>query len=170
MLKTNVIVYRSIEEGWMVKTMSRTGYQVSRHFVYTWLAHRLTEKAMIWASLQKESMEWYAFFLRLELSTQQTFCNIYYVQKYDQDMNMGNRHWESRNIRNTQRFSFGSGTKLFITFLSLRLFDMRRERHNFFLCWLFHLTPPRAAPRRKLLVWPRWAPKINFLPLASNLN
>ena len=22
---------------------------------------------------------------------------------------------------------------------------MRRERHNFFICWLFHLTPPRAA-------------------------
>ena len=43
------------------------------------------------------------------------------------------------------RLSFGSGTKLFTTFLSLRLFDMRRERHNFFLCWLFNLTPPRAA-------------------------
>ena len=26
----------------------------------------------------------------------------------------------------------GSGTKLFITYLSLRFFDMRRERHNFF--------------------------------------
>ena len=48
---------------------------------------------------------------------------------------------------------FGSGTKLFITFLSLRFFDMRRD--NFFLCWLFHLTQLREAPHRKLLVWPR---------------
>ena len=40
----------------------------------------------------------------------------------------------------------GSRTKLFIIFLSLRFFDMRRKRHNFFLCWLFHQTPPRAAP------------------------
>ena len=54
-------------------------------------------------------------------------------------------------------------------FLSLRFFDMRRETHNFFLSWLFHLTPPRAAPRRKLLVWPRRAPKIVSLPLASSL-
>ena len=74
-----------------------------------------------------------------------------------------------RKTRNTDDF-LGSGTKLFITFLSLRFFDMRRERHNFFLCWLFHLTPPCAPPRRKLLVWPRRAPKINFLPLASNPN
>ena len=53
-----------------------------------------------------------------------------------------------RNLKNTKhlRLSFGSGTKLFITFLTLRFFDMRRERHNFFLCWLFHLTPPRVAP------------------------
>ena len=31
--------------------------------------------------------------------------------------------------------------KLFIIFLSLRFFNMRRERDNFFLCWLFHLNP-----------------------------
>ena len=41
---------------------------------------------------------------------------------------------------------------------------MRRERHKFFLCWLFHLTPP---PR---LVGHRRAPKIDFLPLDLNLN
>ena len=64
----------------------------------------------------------------------------------------------------------GSGTKLFITVLSLRFFDMRRERHNFFLCWLFHLTPPRAAPRCKLLVWPRRAPKIDLLRPSPNLS
>ena len=50
-------------------------------------------------------------------------------------------------IRKTREI--GSGTKLFITFLSLRFFHMRRERHNFFLCWLFHLTPSRAAPPPK---------------------
>ena len=45
--------------------------------------------------------------------------------------------------------------KLLFTFLSLRFFDMRRERetHNFFLCWLFHLTPPRAAH----FVDPNWS-------------
>ena len=47
---------------------------------------------------------------------------------------------------------------------------MRRERHNFLLCWLFIWPPPRAAPRCKQLVWPRWTLKIHFLPLASNLN
>ena len=55
-----------------------------------------------------------------------------------------------RNPKNTKHlwlFFFGSGTKLSFTFMSLRFFDMRRERetHNFFLCWLFHLTPPHAA-------------------------
>ena len=57
--------------------------------------------------------------------------------------------------------SFGSGTKLFITFLSLRFLDMRRERYNFFLCWLFHLTPTTCGPHCKLLVWPRRALKVN---------
>ena len=102
---------------------------------------------------------------------------------YDQDTNMEidifiriqktftNVH-KHRSPKNTKhwRLSFGSGMKLLITFCSLRFFDMRRERHNFFLCWLFHLTPPRVAPHHKLLVWPWQAPKINFLPLASNLN
>ena len=41
--------------------------------------------------------------------------------------------------------------------------ERERETHNFFLCWLFHLTPLRAVPRRKLLVWPRRAPE-NQLP------
>ena len=58
---------------------------------------------------------------------------------------MWNIHRKSRNTRNTYDF-LGSGMKLLFTFLSLRFFDMRRERHNFFQCWLFHLTPPRAAP------------------------
>ena len=66
---------------------------------------------------------------------------------------------ESENTRNTWRPSFRSGTKLLSTFLSLRFSDMRRERHSFLLCWLFHMTPPRTAPRHKLLVWPRRAPE-----------
>ena len=67
-----------------------------------------------------------------------------------------------RNPQNTDD-SLSSGTKLFIIFLSLRFFDMRKERHDVFLSWLFHLIPPRAAPRCKLLVWPRRAPE-NQLP------
>ena len=51
------------------------------------------------------------------------------------------KHRNPKNTQNTWQLSFGSGTKLLFTFLSLRFFDMRRERHNFFLCWLFHLTP-----------------------------
>ena len=34
----------------------------------------------------------------------------------------------------------------YFPFLSLRFLDMRRNRQNFFLSWLFHLSPPRAAP------------------------
>ena len=45
-----------------------------------------------------------------------------------------------------------------------------RETHNFFLSWLFHLTLPRAAPRHKVLVWPRRAPKIDLLRPSPNLN
>ena len=56
--------------------------------------------------------------------------------------------------RNPKTLEIGSGTKLLFTFLSLRFFDMRRERHTiFFLCWLFHLTPPCAAP----FVEPNWS-------------
>ena len=58
-------------------------------------------------------------------------------------------------IRNPEIYEIGSGTKLLVTFLSLRFFDMRREseRHSFLLCWLFHLTPPRAAH----FVDPNWS-------------
>ena len=56
-------------------------------------------------------------------------------------------------ISNPEKHEIGSGRKLFITFLSLRFFDMRREKHNFLLCWLFHLTPPRAAH----FVDPNWS-------------
>ena len=75
-----------------------------------------------------------------------------------------------RKTQNTYDSLFGSGAKLLFTFLSLRFFDMRRERYNFLLCWLFHLTPPRAAPRGKRLIWPRRAPKIDLLRPSPNLN
>ena len=46
-----------------------------------------------------------------------------------------------RIYRNPKTLEIGSGTKLLFTFLSLRFLDMIRERYNFFLSWLFHLTP-----------------------------
>ena len=39
-------------------------------------------------------------------------------------------------IGNPEIHEIGSCTKLLFTFLSLRFFNMRRERHNFFRCWL----------------------------------
>ena len=93
-----------------------------------------------------------------------------YTCSYSKNVHNLHKHRNPKNTKHWRLSFFGSGTKLFITFLSLRFFDMRRETHTFFICWLFHLTSPRSAPRRKLLVWPRLAPKINFLPLASNLN
>ena len=52
------------------------------------------------------------------------------------------------NVHNTYRNP--KNTKLvYETFYYLFEFKVfrheERERHNFFLCWLFHLTPPRAA-------------------------
>ena len=73
---------------------------------------------------------------------------------------MWNRHRESEKDETLTTFLVQVWN--FYLPLSLRFFDMRRERHNLFLCWLFHLTPPCVAPRRKLLVWPRRAPKIDL--------
>ena len=61
-------------------------------------------------------------------------------------------------VYNITTLFFGSGTKLFIAFW-VKGFSTWGEKYNFFLSWLFHLTPQRAAPRRKLLVWPRCAPE-----------
>ena len=41
----------------------------------------------------------------------------------------------------------GSGTKLFITFLSLRFCDMRKERHNFFNKRAAHFVDPNWSRR-----------------------
>ena len=61
-------------------------------------------------------------------------------------MNMWNSLKESRKT-----YEIGSGTKLFITFLSLRFFDMRRERERerdtiSFYADFSNWPPPRAAP------------------------
>ena len=76
------------------------------------------------------------------------------------------KHRNPKNTKHLRLSFFASGTKLLFPFFSLRFFDMWRERHSFLLCWLFHLTPPRAAPHRKLLLWPRRAPE-NQLPSSS---
>ena len=70
------------------------------------------------------------------------------------------------------RLSFGSGTKLFITFLSLRFFYMRRERHTQFLSKLTFLSEPHYV--RHISLTPTGLAearsKIDCLPLDLNLN
>ena len=74
------------------------------------------------------------------------------------------------NIGIWKKKEISSGTKLLFTFLSLRFFDMRRERHNFLLCWLFHLTPPRAAPPLQTTGLASASTENRLNGLASNLN
>ena len=95
-------------------------------------------------------------------------CNIFTLKNTTKIREMHICSYAYRNQKTLETLDnfLGSGTKLFITFLSLSFFGIRRERHNFFLCWLFHLTPSRAAPRRKLLVSPRGAPE-NQLPSST---
>ena len=99
-------------------------------------------------------------------------------------------------IGNPKTLKIGSGTKLFITFLSLRFFDMRRERHNFLNKHAAHFIDPNwsrlgetknwppssrlesqhsdstnaRASRRPKLVPLRRAPKIVFLVRSLSLN
>ena len=67
--------------------------------------------------------------------------NVLWVQKYDQDTNTWNRHGES------EIHQIGSSTNLFITFLSLRFFHMRREREreSQFLSMLTFPSDPTAC-------------------------
>ena len=60
-----------------------------------------------------------------------------------------------KHSKHLTTFFFGSGTKLFITFLSLRFFDMRRERHNFFNKRAAHFVDPN---------WSRLGETKNRLP------
>ena len=63
-------------------------------------------------------------------------------------------------IRNPEIYEIGSSTKLFITFLSLRFFDMRRERdtYNFFKKRAAHIVDPN---------WSRLGETKNWLPSSS---
>ena len=49
--------------------------------------------------------------------------------------------------RNPKTLEIVSGTRLFITFLSLRFFDMRRERYNFFNKREAHFVDPNWSRR-----------------------
>ena len=72
-----------------------------------------------------------SFLNELQLICLYTSCNISTsknIQKYDQNMNTRNRHMFIHIYRNPKTLEIVSGTKLFITLLSLRFFDMRRER------------------------------------------
>ena len=63
-------------------------------------------------------------------------------------------------VLESEKHEMGSGTKLLFTFLSLRFFDMRRERHNFFLCWLFvhrQLSTHWLNKRAAHFVDPNWS-------------
>ena len=66
--------------------------------------------------------------------------------------------WTFSNVHThigIRKHEIGSGTKILFTFFSLRFFDMRRERHNFFNKRTAHFVDPN---------------KIDYLPVASNLN
>ena len=79
---------------------------------------------------------------------------------------MFNGIWKTQN---TYDSLFSSGTKIFITFLSLRFSDMRRDTFSYyadFSIWPHHVRHSGA----NLLVWPRRALKIDYLSLASNLK
>ena len=52
----------------------------------------------------------------------------------------------------------------------LQGYILYRHKAVVYRFWHFHLTQPRAAPRRKLLVWSRRAPKVNRLPRTLKLN
>ena len=61
-------------------------------------------------------------------------------------------------IEESEKHEIGSGTKLLFTFLSLRFFDMRRERHNFFNKHAAHFADFN------------WSRLGDYLSLDSNLN
>ena len=54
---------------------------------------------------------------------------------------------------NPKTLEIGSVTKIFITFLSLRFFDMRRERHTQFLCMLTFPSEPHQVRHPNANYW-----------------
>ena len=77
----------------------------------------------------------FIIFIDIFIRIQKTFTNVH--------KHIGIRKY----LKHLTTLFFGSGTKLFITFLSLRFFNIRRERHNVLLCWLF-------IHRQLLTHWP----------------
>ena len=89
--------------------------------------------------------------------------NIYVCRTYE------NLHYAYKYI-GIRKQEIGSGTKLFITFLSLKFFDTRRET-QFPSMLAFPSAPTTCgAFRRPQLVLPRRGPKINLPRLSSKLN
>ncbi len=74
------------------------------------------------------------------------YCNIQ-VQEYDQDIQMHKTFIMFICIQESEKHKIGSGIKLLFTFLSLRFFDMRRERHNFFNKRAAHFIDPNWSHR-----------------------
>ena len=74
-------------------------------------------------------------------------------------------------LGNPEKHEIGSGTKLLFTFLSLKVFRYEEGETQFLSMLTFPSEPHHVRhPWRKLLVWPWWAPKIDFLRLSPNLN
>ena len=72
-----------------------------------------------------------------------------------------------REFENTYDSLFWFRYETFYYLFEFKVFRLEeRETHNFLLYWLFHLIPPGAAPRCKLLVWLQRSPE-NQLPSSS---
>ena len=110
------------------------------------------------------------------------YCNIK-VQKYDQNMNTWNRHIHTDTEKGSQMFINIGTRKIRNTYDSLLV-----QVRNFYLpFWVlgfstwgesdtisfyddFSIWLLLVRLRRKLLVWPRRAPKIDLLRPSPNLN
>ena len=106
---------------------------------------------------------WFGITSRCNISTSENTTKIWICEIY---------------IGNPEIDEIGSGMKLLFTFLGLRFFEMRRERHNFLLCWLFvhrQLSTHWLYKRATHFVDPSWSclgelRKIDFLRPSPDLN
>ena len=73
-----------------------------------------------------------------------------------------------------RKHEIGSGTKLLFTFLSLKFFDMRRERHDLSMLTAFYIVSSQpnqsAAPVAHKFAWPRPALDLDSLVRRQELN
>ena len=83
---------------------------------------------------------------------------------------MWNIHRESRNTWNTDDSLVWFRYKTFIYLFKFKVFRYEERETQFLSMLTFPSNPTMCNPHRKQLVWPRRAPKIDFLPLDSNLN